>query len=116
MASACEHVAVGLLAGPEVAEAVIDVVLQDADRRDLDAEVRDRAAERRDFVAAVRPFDAEPAPRSSNAALNRMMSALDRDAAAADRAELVAALKTMIGVHRNLRDQLDKPPALPLGR
>jgi hypothetical protein len=85
------------LAGDDLWERLVQVLLERADRRDQLAELRDRGAEERDQVAAHREYNAADARRDRMAAVaDRIASAQDRDAAAEDRADLIAAVRDLL--------------------
>jgi hypothetical protein len=90
------------IAGDDLWERLVQVLLERADRRDYLAELRDRGAEQRDQVAAGREYAAGDADRDRMAAArDRIDSARDRDLAAEDRAELIAAVRDLLKLARD---------------
>ncbi|HWL97895.1 MAG TPA: hypothetical protein VNP20_11145 [Nocardioidaceae bacterium] len=89
------------IAGDDLWEKLIRVLLERADRRDHLAERRDRAAEQREQLAGCRGYAADNAHRDRMAsAVDRDNSARDRDDAAGDRAELIDAVRDLVSLAR----------------
>ncbi len=90
------------IAGDDLWEKLIQVMLERADRRDHLAERRDRAAEERERARRLPRVRRRPMPTATGwqPPWTATSSARDRDAAAGDRAELIDAVRDLVRLAR----------------